>query len=235
MDQGARTDTAKGEVAVREPSRTQGLLARRVAESRAIVPDQVLTTAVDLEAAAELLAGLDGPSAPTLTDLALRAIGVALRRHPFANGAYRDARFETYARVNVGLLVWTEDDQVAPTIFDADATPLAEIAARVRDLTARAVAREITQPELSGATSTLADLGPLGVDRFAAVVQPPHATAFALGAAAPRAVARDGAVVVRRTADLTLTVDHRILYGARAAALLTAVRELLEAPAALTG
>ncbi len=228
----ADAGTAKGGATFEELTRAQTQHARRVAESRATVPDLTLTTRVDMEAACALRAELPAP-VPGFEDLVVKACALALREAPRANGAYRDGRFERYARVNVGLTVATTESTVVPVIFDADAKSLAEIAAEAVALARRARDGAITQPELSGGTFTVASLGEFGVTHFAAVVNQPQAAILAVGAVEPRAVVRDGAVVSRHVVDITLSCDNRILHGADAGRLLRRIRELLEQPALL--
>lgn len=226
------TGTAKGEATHRTPSRTEALVARRVAESRATVPDFTLTTEVDMEAAVarqpELLPGGAAPHA--LDALVVHACALALRAFPQANGAWRDARFEAYARVNVGLTVPVDDTLVVPTVFDADRKQPAAIAAELAGLVARVHAGATTQPELSGGTFTVSDLGAYGVRRFSAVIIPPQAGVLAVGALTRRATVHDGALQARYGLDLTLSADHRVLYGAQAARFVEHIRLALEAP-----
>lgn len=236
-DPARRTEpgTAKGEATQRTPTRTETLVARRVAESRATVPDFTLTTEVDLEAAVARrpeLVPADGDST-ALDAVVIRACASALRTFPRANGAWRDARFDSYARVNVGLTVPVDGTLVVPTVFDADRKDPAAIAAELTTLTARVHAGETTQPELSGATFTVSNLGTYGVRRFAAVIIPPQAGVLAVGALTRRATVHDGALQARWGLDLTLSADHRVLYGADAARFLEHIRATLEAPGPL--
>lgn len=223
----------RGAATAEEPTRAQTQHARRVAESRATVPDLTLTTQADMEAAAALRDTLPAP-VPSFEDLVVKACALALREAPRANGAYRDARFERYDRVNVGVTMSTQGSTATPVIHDADAKPLAEIAEATAALAKRARDGAITQPEVSGGTFTVSSLAEFGVRHFAAVVHQPQAAVLAMGAVEARAVVRDGAVVARRVVDLTLSCDHRILHAADAARLLRRVRELLEQPALLT-
>jgi pyruvate dehydrogenase E2 component (dihydrolipoamide acetyltransferase) len=92
----------------------------------------------------------------------------------------------------------------------------------------------ITPPELGGGTFTVSNLGMFGVSSFTAIINPPQAAILAVGSLEPHAVVRDGEVQARNTMTVTLACDHRILYGADAAKFLARIRELLEAPSALT-
>jgi len=230
--------TAKGDVRHEELSRTQQTVARRMAESKATIPDFTIQTEVDMQRAVELRAELEtavaaGEPVPSYNDFVVKACAIALREWPRANAAYRDGRFELYARVNVGIAVATDDALIVPTIFDADRKGLGAIARDARALAERVRAGAVTPPELSGGTFTVSNLGMFGVTEFAAVINPPQAAILAVGSLAPRPVVRDGALVARHTMSLTLTCDHRILYGADAAGFLARIRTLLEAPLAL--
>jgi pyruvate dehydrogenase E2 component (dihydrolipoamide acetyltransferase) len=224
---GAASGKAKGSTTVEELSRARQLVARRVAESRATVPDQTVTAVIDMEACTALL-GL-----ATYDDMVLRACALALREHPRVNGAYRDGHYELHSRVNVGFVAHARDGLLVPTIFDADAKPLAQIAQETAALTERVRNAAITPPELSGGTFTLSSLGAFAVRRFATVITPGQAAALAIGAVEQRVAVVAGEAQVRHQLEATLSCDHRILYAADAARFLERVRELLEEPSAL--
>jgi pyruvate dehydrogenase E2 component (dihydrolipoamide acetyltransferase) len=216
----------KGETTPVEPDRLERAIARRVAETRATVPDLELGTDVSADACLELARERGWP----LTALLLRACAIALREFPRANGAYRDGRFELYSRVNIGVTIPTDDGQVTPTVLDADTKPPAQLGEELERLGKRARAGELTPPELAGATFTFSDLGEHGVHRPGALITPPQAAALAAGAVRSVAAVRDGALVPGHALSLTLAWDHRILYGARAAGFLGRIAELLEHP-----
>jgi len=227
------TGTAKGDVTVEEPSRAQQTVARRVAEAKATVPELVLRAEVAMDACVALRERLEEQAAepvPSYEDMVVRACALALREHPRANSAYRDGRYEGYSRVNVGVVVAARDALLVPTIFDADRRSLHEVAQAARTLSERIRAGTVTSPELSGATFTVSALAGHGVASFAAAVIPPQAAILALGEVARRAVVVDGELAVGHRMEVTLTCDHRILFGERAGAFLARVRALLEHP-----
>jgi pyruvate dehydrogenase E2 component (dihydrolipoamide acetyltransferase) len=242
--------TAKGETTEVELSRTQQTIARRMAESKATIPDFALLIDVDMEECVGLRAELkrlsqqrpatspDGAPAqletPTYNDMVVKASALALREHPRANGSYRDGRLQLHSRINVGVAVAAEDSLVVPTVFDADSKALGEISRETRALAERVRTGTVTPPELGGGTFTVSNLGMYGVRSFTAIINPPQAAILSVGSLARRATVREGGVVVRHTLTLTLVCDHRILYGAEAARFLARVRELLETPSALT-
>jgi pyruvate dehydrogenase E2 component (dihydrolipoamide acetyltransferase) len=228
--------TGKGDVTVVELTSTQKTIARRMAESKATVPDFQVRTEADVTDLLALRAQMKATreSAPSVNDFVVKACGLALREHPRANGAYRDGAFELYGRANVGVAVAAEGTLIVPTIFDADAQPVTAIAQTTRALAARVRDGKILPPELSGGTFTVSNLGMFGVTSFTAVVNPGQAAILAVGAAVQRpALGADGALTTRSLMDLSLSCDHRILYGADAAQFLARVRELLQTPFAL--
>jgi pyruvate dehydrogenase E2 component (dihydrolipoamide acetyltransferase) len=229
--------TAKGETSTVELNRTQQAVARRMAESKATIPDFSLQVDVDMEACVTLrgqLKELRAHEVPTYNDMVVKAAALALREYARANGSYRDGRLQLYSRVNVGVAVAAQDALVVPTVFDADEKSLGEIARETRALAERVRAGTITPPELGGGTFTVSNLGMYGVRSFTAIINPPQAGILSVGALAQRAVVHEGELAARHTMTLTLACDHRILYGAEAAQFLARVRELLEAPASLT-
>jgi pyruvate dehydrogenase E2 component (dihydrolipoamide acetyltransferase) len=235
----AETGTAKGDVSVQELTRTQQVIARRMAESKATVPEFTIATDVDMEGAVELRKQLKAAAesvsgaVPSYNDMVVKASALALRDFPRANGSYKDGRFELYSRVNVGVAVAAHDALVVPTVFDADRKSLGEIARDTRTLAERVRANAVTPPELSGGTFTVSNLGMFGVTEFSAVINPPQAAILAVGKMEPRAVVRDGEIVARNIMTITLVCDHRILYGADAAEFLARIKALLEHPIAL--
>lgn len=231
--------TAKGETSIEEPTRAQQVVARRMAEAKATVPEFTLQAEIDMERAVEVRAQLKAVAGengvvPTFNDMIVKACSLALREFPRANGAYRDGRFELYSRVNVGVAVAAADSLVVPVVFDADRRGLGDIAATTRALAARVREGAITPPELSGATFTVSNLGMYGITSFTAIINPPQAAILAVGGLQPRAVVQDGAIAARHVMPVTLACDHRILYGAQAAEFLARIRTLLEHPAALS-
>jgi pyruvate dehydrogenase E2 component (dihydrolipoamide acetyltransferase) len=240
--------TAKGETTEIELSRTQQTIARRMAESKATIPDFALLVDVDMQECVELRAqlkrlgqrgagGAEGAAqleTPTYNDMVVKASALALREHPRANGSYRDGRLQLHSRINVGVAVAAADSLVVPTVFDADEKSLGEIARETRALAERVRTGVVTPPELGGGTFTVSNLGMYGVRSFSAIINPPQAAILSVGSLEPRAAVREEEVVVRHTMTLTLVCDHRILYGAEAAQFLARVRELLQTPSALT-
>src|SRR6185312_3596805 len=180
--------------------RTQQAIARRMAESKATIPDFSLRADIDMEACVALrteLKRLSPEQAPTYNDMVVKACALALHEDPHANGSYRDGKLQLHSRVNVGVAVATDDALIVPTVFDADVKALGEIARETRTLAERVRAGTITPPELGGGTFTVSNLGMYGVAGFAAIINPPQAAILAVGSLAPRAVVREGQIAAR--------------------------------------
>ncbi|WCB96878.1 Dihydrolipoyllysine-residue succinyltransferase component of 2-oxoglutarate dehydrogenase complex [Baekduia alba] len=221
-------------VVAREPlTRTQVTIARRMAEAKSTMPEFTVTADVDMDAVVELrarLKALDADVTPSVNDMVVKACALALRRHPRANGAYRDDAFERYERVNVGVAVASADALLVPVVHDADRASLGAIARTTRALVQGGRDGTLSAAALAGGTFTVSNLGMFGVTQFTAVLNPPQAAILAVGALQQRAVVRDGALAVGWHMTVTLTADHRILYGADAAAFVADIRAELEQP-----
>ncbi len=178
-----------------ELTTTQRLIAQRMSESRAQIPDFTLEAEIDMEAAAELreeLRALGREPLPSFNDLVVKAVALALRRHPAVNSSWAGDRIRRNDRVNVGVAVATDDALYVPTIFDADRLSIFEIAELARGLIEKIGQRTVTMEELQGGTFTVSNLGMFGIRRFNAVINPPQAAILAVGEVARRAGRRPG-------------------------------------------
>jgi pyruvate dehydrogenase E2 component (dihydrolipoamide acetyltransferase) len=223
---------------VRTPlSRLQRTVARRMAASWAQAPHFALERDVDVTEALELrrrlVAAAPEGERPTINDLVVRAVAMAAAERPDLLSRFDGDALVAPSGIHVGVAVAVERGLLVPVVRDADGMRVGRIAAETRRLAARCRDGSITAAELEGSVISVTNLGMLGVDRFTGVINPPEAALLAVGRARPAAVVRDGEIVARDLMALTLSVDHRALYGAEAAALLGRMAELLEAPHAL--
>ncbi len=231
-----RPSPIKGEAETVQLTRTQELIARRMAEAKATIPEFTLQSEVDMEAAVavrdqlKVIAQERATAAPSFNDLIVKACALALRRHPKANGTYRDGAFHLHSAVNIGIAVATAEALLVPVIRDADRLSIWEIASESRRLAGAVRDRSITPPQLSGGTFSVSNLGMYGVEAFTAVINPPQAAILAVGAVSQRAVVHDGELAARHGMTVTLSCDHRILYGADAAEFLGFIKDLLAQP-----
>ena len=168
----------------------------------------------------------------TMTALLAKAVGVTLARHPQVNAATSaDGSAMAYpAAVNVAVAVAMEDGGlITPVLANADKTDLYSMARNWADLVARSRTKQLQPEEYSTGTFTLSNLGMFGVDRFDAILPPGTGAILAVAASRPTVVAgKDGSISVKRQMQVNLTADHRVIYGAQAAAFLKDLAQLIE-------
>ncbi len=229
------TETAtRGQSTSVDPTSAQQMVARRMSESKATAPEFFVETEVDMTTAVayrEQLRSMVSPL-PSFNDFVIKASAQALRQYPKVNAAYKDGHFEQYSDVNIGMVVSAVELLAVPTLFNVDQKGLAQIAGEAQQLSEAVRTRSIQPSQMSGGTFSISNLGMYGVDRFTAILNPPQAAILAVGAINRRAViAEDGmSLVIRQIMNMTLTCDHRILYGAEAAEFLGAIKAWLESP-----
>ena len=167
---------------------------------------------------------------PSLNDIVLKAVALALESHPALNSALVDDAIHRYREINLGVAVDVEDGLVVPVLRNAERLDLGGIASAVADLTARAKAGKLTLEDLEGATFTVSNLSALGVDWFTPVLNPPQCALLGVGRMRrmPAAVGRE--VLIRDVATFVLTFDHRALDGAPAGRFLARLKRVLESP-----
>ena len=208
------------------------LMAERTTQSWTTVPHFFVTREVDagaLKAARDaMLPAVERSHGVklTFTDLIVRAAAGTLKRHPRLNASWTGDSIVVHSEVSIALAMAVENAVVTAVIPHADAMPVAEIAIRRRDLMQRAAVGRLRPEDVGGGTFTISNLGMYDVDAFTAIIVPPQAAILAVGAVVDRVVAVDGKAVVRPMMTVTLSCDHRVVDGARAAEFL---RDLVSA------
>lgn len=216
-------------------------IANRVTVSCAI-PTFTATAAADVEDLFALRTQLNQPLSRTgqklsVNDFVVRAVALALRRHPQVNASYSaERRGETllHGRVHIGLAIAAPAGLMVPVLRDTDRSSPAQISSQTRGLVDRAGKRQLEMADMADGTFTISNLGMHGVEHFTALVIPPQGAILAVGAATPHLRLTEDGIVARRRMQYTLTADHRIIDGALAAQFLATVTHLLENPAELT-
>ena len=220
-------------------SRMQSTIVRRMLESKTTVPHFYLTLEIDMGAAKEMRAQVNAAWSKeeriSFNDIIIRATALALMRHPDANGSYRDGGFVYHDEANIGIAVAVPNGLLVPVLKNCDTKPLRRLAAEAKVLVERTREGKNRPGDLEGGTFTVSNLGMFGVRDFYAIVNPPQAGIIAVGTIEPRPVVREGEIVVRDMMNLSISADHRILYGAPAAEFLRDLKDLLENPYNLLG
>jgi pyruvate dehydrogenase E2 component (dihydrolipoamide acetyltransferase) len=212
------------------------LMAERTTQSWTSVPHFFVVRDVDASA---LIAARENLKAAieksrgvrlTHTDLLVALVARALVKNPRMNSSWTAEGIRQNREINIAVAMAVEDGVVAGVIHNAPTAELGEIAVQRRDLSERARANKLRPADVTGATFTISNLGMYGVNAFTAIIVPPQAAILAVGRIADRVVAVDGHPTIRPMMTLTLSCDHRVVDGARAAAFLNDLAEGIREP-----
>jgi pyruvate dehydrogenase E2 component (dihydrolipoamide acetyltransferase) len=221
---------------IETPSRMRRTIARRMAEAKRDVPHFYVAAEIDMTEAMRLRDAIKKAEAMpdlTVTHLLLKAVAMALPRHPRVNASWRDESVVFHDAANIGVAVALEDGLVLPVLHGAEALSLGEIAERTGALVERARQGKFASDDLTGGTFSVSNVGRVDVDDLVAVINPPQAAILATGAVKERPLVRDGSLVAAPTMRATLSCDHRVLNGVEGARFLAEVKSLLEKPVLL--
>jgi pyruvate dehydrogenase E2 component (dihydrolipoamide acetyltransferase) len=173
----------------------------------------------------------------TMTALLAKAVAVTLQKHPLLNASYSDQGIVYHSDINISVAVAMDDGGlITPVLQNADAVDIYSLSRNWKSLVERARAKQLQPQEYNSGTFTLSNLGMFGVDKFDAILPPGQGSILAIGASRPQVVATpDGLFGVRQQMQVNITSDHRIIYGAHAAAFLQDLAKLIETnPQSLT-
>jgi pyruvate dehydrogenase E2 component (dihydrolipoamide acetyltransferase) len=217
-------------------SQVARLMAERTTQSWTSVPHFFLVRDVDC---GELIAAqkrvgnesekMQSP-APTITDLLIAVLARVLANHPRMNASWTGEAIRSNPDVNISVAMAVKDGVIGAVIHKANTLKLGEISTQRRELTERARAGRLRPADISGGTFTLSNLGMYKVDAFSAIITPPQAAVLAVGTIADRVVAIDGKPAVRPMMSMTLSSDHRVVDGARAAEFLSELADAIQIP-----
>ena len=212
------------------------LMAERTTQSWTTVPHFFLVREIDASAILAARQQL-GPAIETIngvklnhTDLLIALVARVLAKHPRLNSSWSDGSIRLNPEINIGVAMAVDGGAVAAVIHKADRTKLGEIAVQRRDLTERARAGRLRPSDISGATFTISNLGMYKVDAFSAIINPPQAAILAVGRIADRVVPVNRQPGIRPIMIVTLSCDHRVTDGAKAATFLNDVGEAFGEP-----
>jgi pyruvate dehydrogenase E2 component (dihydrolipoamide acetyltransferase) len=235
------TSSAHPAVQIEVPGSIGRLMAERTTQSWTSVPHFFVTREVEagaLNAAREPVAmpqkQTPGPRL-THTDLLVALVARVLLKHPRVNASWSAEGIRLHDQVNMGVAIAVNDGVAMAVIHDAHTASIAEISSQRRALTERARSGKLRPSDIAGATFTISNLGMYHVDSFSAIITPPQAAILAVGAISDRVVAIDGKPAIRSMMTLTLSCDHRVADGARAAAFMNDLAEALREPQRVLG
>jgi len=214
-------------------------IAKRLTESKQTIPHFYVTVDCDLDALLALRSQLN-KAAPvkddkpayklSVNDMIIKALALALRDVPDANVSWTDEAMVHHKHADVGVAVSIPGGLITPIVRRAEEKTLSAISGEMKDLGKRARERKLKPEEYQGGTTSVSNMGMMGVKDFSAVINPPHATILAVGAGEQRPVVRDGALAIATMMSVTLSTDHRCVDGALGAELLAAFKGYIENP-----
>jgi len=166
----------------------------------------------------------------SVNDFVVKALALALQKIPDANVSWTEGGMLKHKHSDIGVAVALPGGLITPIVRQAELKSLSTISNELKDMVARARAKKLKPQEYQGGTSSVSNLGMYGIKDFTAVINPPHATILAAGAAEERAIVRKGQIVAATVMSVTLSCDHRAVDGALGAELIGAFRTLIENP-----
>jgi len=213
------------------------VIAERMAHSKSTVPHFYLTVDCEIDELLKVRSQLSerlGEAPLTVTDIIIRACGLALMEIPDANVGWEgDGMMRRYHTADISVAVAIEGGLITPIVRGADKKGLSEISATVRDLATRAREGQLAPEEYQGGSFTISNLGMFGIKQFDAVINEPQGCILAVGAGELRPVVKDSELAVSTVMSCTLSCDHRVVDGATGARLLGAIKRLVEFPPAM--
>jgi pyruvate dehydrogenase E2 component (dihydrolipoamide acetyltransferase) len=213
-------------------SQMRKTIARRLAESKFTAPHFYLTISIDMDnaiAARKSMNSQDGVKV-SFNDMVVKAVAMALRKHPTVNSSWLGDVIRTNHHVNIGVAVAVEDGLLVPVVRFADNKGLMEIGNEVRTFAQKAKDKKLQPADWEGNTFTISNLGMFGIEQFTAIVNPPDSCIMAVGGISQVPVVKNGQVVPGNVMKVTLSCDHRAVDGASGSSFLQTFKQYMENP-----
>jgi pyruvate dehydrogenase E2 component (dihydrolipoamide acetyltransferase) len=216
-------------------SQMRKTIARRLSDSKFTAPHFYLTMQIDMDKAIEARKSMNeiSPVKISFNDLVVKAVAIALRKHPAVNSSWLGDKIRTNHHVHIGVAVAVDEGLLVPVIRFADNKTLSHISAEVKDLAGKAKDKKLQPSDWEGNTFTISNLGMFGIDEFTAIVNPPDSCIMAVGGIQQTPVVKNGEIVPGNIMKVTMSCDHRVVDGATGAAFLQTFKGLLEDPVRL--
>lgn len=232
--QSAKSAAVVGQEAYTEVpvSQMRKTIARRLAESKFTAPHFYLTMEIDMDNAISARKAVIDTTGEKISfnDMVIKAVAIALRKHPAVNAAWLGDKIRYNQHVHIGVAVAVPDGLVVPVVRFADSKGLSQISAEVKEYAQKAKDKKILPEDMQGNTFSISNLGMFGIEEFTAIINPPDACILAVGAIKQTPVVKNGQVVPGNVMKVTLSCDHRVVDGATGSEFLRTFRQLLENP-----
>ncbi len=215
-------------------SKVRQIIAQRLAASIGPIPTFYLTVEIEMDKALQLRKQINSSAKEeekvSVNDIIVKVAATAALKHPFVNSSYQDKTIRFYEDADVGVAVAIDEGLITPVVRSANKKGIGQISQEIKEMANRAREKKLQPEEYTGATFSISNLGMFGIEQFTAIINPPEAAIFAVGSAAPKAVVRDGEIVIRNLMNVTMSCDHRVIDGATGAKFLQTFKQMLENP-----
>ncbi len=216
-------------------SQMRNIIAKRLAESKFTAPHYYLTVEINMDKAIEARKEMNSipDTKVSFNDMVIKAVAVALRKHPQVNSSWAGDKIVHHGNINVGVAVAVPDGLVVPVLKNTDYMSYNEISAAVKDMAGRAKTKALKANEMEGSTFSVSNLGMFGIETFTSIINQPNSAILSVGAIVEKPIVKNGQIVVGNTMKLSLACDHRVIDGATGAQFLQTLRTYLESPLTL--
>jgi pyruvate dehydrogenase E2 component (dihydrolipoamide acetyltransferase) len=207
-------------------------IARRLSESKFSAPEFYLTMEINMDKAMTARVSMNeiSPVKISFNDMVIKAVAVALTKHPKVNSYWMGDKIRINHHVHIGMAVAVEDGLLVPVIRFANTKSLSQISAEAKDLGGKAKTKQLQPKDWEGNTFTVSNLGMFGIDEFTSIINQPESCILAVGGIKETVAVKDGQFYATNIMKVTLTCDHRTVDGASGAAFLQTFKQLLEDP-----
>lgn len=216
-------------------SSMRNAIAKSLSHSLFTAPHYNLVFEINMDNAMEARKAINSlpDTKVSFNDIVIKAVAIALRKHPQINSTWSDTKIIHRGNINVGVAVAVEDGLVVPVIKNTDYLSLTQISSAVKDLAGRARDKKLKANEMDGSTFTISNLGMFGVESFNSIINQPNSCILSVGAIIQKPVVKNGQIVVGNTMQISLACDHRVVDGATGAQFLQTLKMYLENPVSL--
>lgn len=224
-----------GEDSETQNSQMRNIIAKRLAESKFTAPHYYLTVEINMDKAIEARKEMNAvpDTKVSFNDMVIKAVAVALRKHPQVNSSWAGDKIVHHGNINVGVAVAVPDGLVVPVLKNTDYMSYSAISAAVKDVAGRAKTKALKANEMEGSTFSVSNLGMFGIETFTSIINQPNSAILSVGAIIEKPIVKNGQIVVGNTMKLSLACDHRVIDGATGAQFLQTLRTYLESPLTL--
>lgn len=224
-----------GETTETPNSQVRNIIAKRLSESKFTAPHYYLMVEINMDKAIEARKEINSlpDTKVSFNDMIIKAVAMALRKHPQVNSSWAGDKIIHHGDINVGVAVAIPDGLVVPVLKHTDQMNYLQISAAVKDMAGRAKNKGLKANEMEGSTFSVSNLGMFGIETFTSIINQPNSAILSVGAIIEKPVVKDGQIVVGNTMKLSLACNHRVVDGATGAEFLQTLRTYLEQPLTL--